>query len=240
MIARQLLTAFLVGLLGANNVMAGHMTLPLGKPRGIFGAAAAAGCSGAFATDSFTEGGFTNLELNLHTKDSGSGWTDPSFEPRRVYIDQTNDNILSTTTAGGAGALAVVSDSITCFNYSVQMLGRTGSTTNNRIGVLGRFDATAGTGYEFRITGAGQAELRRWDSSSSQTVLASNAIAGFSTATNYTLRMDLENSTGTIKCFIDGVMSSSSVSTTYTTGKPGLIMTNSNPRGDNFVATYYP
>lgn len=211
----------------------------------IEGAAAPDSCgSSVIASDTFTEGSTGNIALNTHTKDSGGSWTTGggSLGINDLSLDRTNDVVLSTA-SGSNGAGGVIDDSITCYNYKVEASMRTGSTGTNRIGVLARYDLASGNGYWLRITGSGTLDLYK-DVGGSATVLLSsdtvtNIVGSFSSATNYDLRLDINGSQ--LTAYINSTLAFPSVTdTSYTTGKPGIKITNTSPRGDGFVATYLP
>lgn len=205
------------------------------------GASSSAGCSGTFATDTFTEAAATEILLTAHTKDSGGGWTeraDTVKDGYSVYLNGTNDVILSTTVVGG-GALAAISDTLTCFDYSVEMTAQVGvAAGNHRIGLLMRYDPVTDTGYNFRIEGDGDADLYIRTGGGAGSKLADGTVASFNASTVYDLRCDVEGSQ--ITCYVDDVEVVSATDGTYTTGNPGVFITNTGPRGFDFSAAYLP
>lgn len=224
--------------------------LVIGPNKGVFGVASSGGGGGGggcgsseFANDTFTEAGTGNIDLDTHTKDSGGTWTNGAGQNgvNSLSLDRANDVFLSTA-SGTNGAGAVISDTVSCQNYTVEASVRTVSTGTNRIGVTARHDLAAGTGYWLRIAGNGDISLFTMVNGAATTELCDNTVAtlvgSFSTGTNYDLGLSVNGTT--ISAEINGISLCSITDSTYSTGKPGLLITNTGPRGDNFTATYIP
>lgn len=199
--------------------------------------------SALIASDTFTESGTGNIALNAHTKTTGGTWVTGggALGLNDLSLDRTNDLVLSTASATN-GAGGVIDDTVSCYNYNVQMTARTGGTGSNRIGPMGRFDIATGNGYWLRITGGGSVELYELIANSADVQLCTDSVAtllgSFATSTNYTLLLEMNGTTLTAS--INSTQLCSVTNSTYSTGKPGVKITNTSPRGDNFSATFLP
>lgn len=239
LIAAALIAAPALGLATDPISQAGHnpFLLPV-----VSGGGASCG-SDVFAEDNFTEASTGNISLESHTKTSGGTWVGSNGQnaTNGLSLDRANDVVLSTS-AGSNGAAAVISEAVTCYDYYTYMSARTGSTGSNRIGPMARFDLATGNGYWLRITGGGDVDVYVLAGGSATVELCSESIAAlvgsFSTGTNYDLVLNVDGST--ISATINDIPVCSVTDTTYTTGKPGIKITNTAPRGDNFEAAHLP
>lgn len=202
------------------------------------------GCGSALiASDTFTEASTGNIALNTHTKTSGGSWTTGGGTSgiNDLSLDRANDVALSTA-SGANGAGGVIDDSVGCYDYSIQSLVRTGGTGSNRVGVLGRYDLAAGNGYWLRITGGGELSLYEDVAGSAANLISSTTVAGvvgsFAVGTNYTLRLDMKGTQ--LLSYINDTQAFASTNATYTTGKPGIKITNTSSRADTFTSSFIP
>lgn len=192
------------------------------------------GCgTGTFFSDTFTEG--SNVNLDAHTPDTGTGWTGTDAGNGVLAIDAVNDHLRSTTGTGHA----VITDDVDCDDYTVTASARTGSTGSNRVGPLTRWDEPNDSGYEGRVTGSGNWEIRRVDNGSA-TELTSGSVAtllgSFSVNTFYAIELRSEGSTHTI--WINDTLADSVEDATYGSGKPGITVSGTNPRATSLTMEY--
>lgn len=194
-------------------------------------------CVGTFFSDTFTEEGTGNINLDQHTPDTGGLWTGSDTGDGKLVLDRGTDEIKSTNT-GGLTNKAFPNLTADCTNYSVSASVKTGTTGNShRVGVYGRWlDTSGGNGYRGRIEGDGTVRLEVITNGTALD-LDTDTVASFSASTYYDL--ELRMSGALIRVYVNGVLECSATDTAHSeAGTIGMYLRNANVRMTSFSAAY--
>lgn len=182
-------------------------------------------CVGTFFSDTFTESGTGNINLDQHTPDIGGLWIGTDAGDGSIVLDRGNDEIKSTV-SGGVSKTAYSNLTANCADYSVFANVKIGASgTSNRVEVLGRYlDTSGGNGYRARLSGDGTAQLAILTNGTG-IELDADPVAGFSASAYYDVELRMTGST--ISMYVNGVLECTATDTTHTAnGTNAVILRN--------------
>lgn len=174
--------------------------------------------SSDFATDTFTQGGGSNINLEDHTGELATWISHPhiNYNGSNLTLDVTNDNVFAIGTD-----VLYVNQSPPSANYSVQLDITHTTLTSVNIGPAGRIDTTNDTMYTCRSNSGTSYDLRKLVATVGTTMQTTTTNLP---TTGQTKTLKLIMSGDQISCSVDGVVLLGPVTDTSITaaGKAGI------------------
>lgn len=185
----------------------------------------------SFVVDSLT--GTAAQNLTAHTGTTGATWAKNGTNATADFIFTTTPDATAIRSTVTANTFYYASGTPATADYDVQAdIVPIGTPTAGFIGVMGREDTTAATGYEFGYNkGFGQWRLYRWGSGTA-TGIGTSVAATLTSGTTYTIKLQMRSNV--LTCYVNGT-----VTITYTdassisaAGRAGIFTNNTGSNND--------